>query len=176
LLHLTEDSYEVQEVIAMEFVILKALDFQLYYPSPQAFLHRYISVSLHPTDPTFDETCFFLIDSHLPNSFHSCVPSSLLAAAAIFTASLLYFITSCSSIPAPGDVWTSALSFHSQYEPEHLFSVSIAMLDMLMSTKYEAAAIKYRSVSQHGSVALKDHLKRNALSTGKRVLMGWSGM
>ena len=29
LLHLTEDSYEVQEVLQMELVILKALDFQV---------------------------------------------------------------------------------------------------------------------------------------------------
>jgi len=174
LLHLTDDSYDVQEVLEMELVILRALDFQLYYPSPQAFLHRYVSVSLHSTDPTFVETCFFLIDSHLPNSFHSCVPSSLLAASAIFTASLLYFITSCSSAPALEDMWTSALRFHTKYEPQHLFSVSIVMLDMMMSSKYEAAVMKYRSVSQHGSVALEDHLKRNVLSTAKRILIEWS--
>ena len=133
-------------------------------------------MSLHSTDPTFVETCFFLIDSHLPNSFHSCVPSSLLAASAILTASLLYFITSCSSAPALEDMWTSALRFHTKYEPQHLFPVSIVMLDMMLSSKYEAAAMKYRSVSQHGSVALEDHLKRNVLSTAIRILIEWSGV
>jgi len=173
LLHLTENSYNLRDVLEMELVMVDVLDFQLYIPSPQAFLHRYAAASLHPSSPLFLDTCNYLIDSHLPAISHPSTPPSLLAAASILASGLLFFITTSTTLPLPSIVWTPTLRYYSSYQVEDLALVSISMLQMVLSSVYTGASIKYRSKSRHDRLVMKDHLQREVVVRAVGVLEGW---
>jgi len=174
LLHLTENSYTLRDVLEMELVLIDVLDFQLYIPSPQLFLQRYAAASLHPSSPIFLATCNFLIDSHLPALSHPSTPPSLLAAAATLATGLVFFITTSTSLPSTSIVWTPTLRYYSGYEVEDLVFACISMLNMILSSVYTGANIKYRSKSRHDRLVMKDHLQREVVVRAVGVLEGWS--
>eukprot|EP00092_Neocalanus_flemingeri_P040926 GFUD01044560.1.p1 GENE.GFUD01044560.1~~GFUD01044560.1.p1 ORF type:complete len:506 (-),score=174.28 GFUD01044560.1:311-1828(-) len=174
LLHLTEDSYTCREVLEMELVLIEVLDFQLYIPSPQVFLLRYTAASLHPADPTFLKTCQYLLDCHLPSPSHSCLPPSLLAAAAVLTSGLLYFINTSSISPFTSTVWTPTLIYYTSYSVDDLLVTSMSMLDMVLSSFYTGATTKYKSLSQHSRLVLQNHLQREVMVSAREALQGWA--
>jgi len=174
LLHLTENSYTLRDVLEMELVLVDVLDFQLYIPSPQVFLQRYTAASLHPSSSIFLATCHYLIDSHLPSLSHPSTPPSLLSAAATLASGLVFLITTSTSPPLPSIVWTPTLRYYSGYGVEDLVLVSISMLNMILSSVYTGANVKYRSKSRHDRLVMKDHLQREVVVRAVGVLEGWS--
>jgi len=174
LLHLTEDSYSHREVLEMELVLMEVLDYQLYIPSPQVFLLRYTAASLHPSNPLFLPTCHFLIDSHLPATSHPSIPPSHLAAAAVLVSGILFCITTSLTSFFPRTVWTPTLEYYSQYTVDELLLTSISMLNMVLSSVYMGADIKYKSLSQHDRLVMKDHLKREVVLRALGILEGWA--
>jgi len=174
LLHLTENSYKWREVLEMELVLIEVLDFQLYIPSTQVFLLRYTQASLHPADPTFLKTCQYLLDSHLSSPSHPCLPPSLLAAAAVLTAGLLYFTSTSSSSPFTSTIWTPTLIYYTMYSLDDLLVPSMSMLDMVLSAVYTGATTKYTSMSQHSRLVLQPHLQREVVLKAWLVLEGWA--
>jgi len=168
LLHLTENSYDLRDVLRMELVLMEVLDYQLYLPSPQLFLQRCVAASLHPASTTFLSTCYYLIDSHLPSVSHSSTPPSLLAAASILTTQLLFLITTSSNSPNLSVVWTPTLRFYSGYDVEDLLVTSLSMLNMVQSTVYTGASTKYKS--RHDRLVLKDHLQIEVLRKADALL------
>jgi len=173
LLHLTEESYTMREVLEMELVLVEVLEFQLYIPTPRIFLLRYHAASLHPHCPTFLSTSHFLVDTHLPASTNPCLPPSLLAAAATLTSGLLYFITTSPSCPFPSTIWTPTLVFYTGYSIEDLLQTGVSMLSMAQSSVYTGAATKYKSMSQHNRLVLKDHLQMEVVVRARGILEGW---
>jgi len=173
LLHLTEESYTMREVLEMELVLVEVLQFQLYIPTPCIFLLRYHAASLHPSCPTFLSTSHYLIDSHLPASTNPCLPPSLLAAAATLTSGMLYFITTSPSCPFPSTIWTPTLVFYTGYSIEDLLQTSVSMLSMVQSSAYTGAATKYKSMSQHNRLVLKDHLQMDVVVRARGIMEGW---
>ena len=147
---------------------------QLYIPSPQVFLLRYIQASLHPSDPTFLKTCQYLLDSHLTCPSHSCVPQSLLAAAAVLASTLLYFTSMSASTPFSTTIWTPTLTFYTKYCINELLVTSLSFLDMSQSSFYTGANTKYMSLSQHSRLVLKNHLQREAVDRARKVMEDWS--
>jgi len=173
LLHLTENSYDLRDVLRMELVLMEVLDYQLYLPSPQLFLQRCVAAFLHPKSTTFLSTCHYLIDSHLPSVSHSSTPPSLLAAASIFTTQLLFLITTSSNSPHSSIVWTPTLRYYSGYDVEDLLVTSISMLNMALSTVYTGASTKYKSRSRHDRLVCKDHLQMEVLKKADTLLESW---
>jgi len=173
LLHLTEESYTMREVLEMELVLVEVLQFQLYIPTPRIFLLRYHAASLHPSCPIFLATSHYLIDSHLPASTNPCIPPSLLAAAATLTSGMLYFITTSPSCPFPSTIWTPTLVFYTGYSIEDLLQTSVSMLSMVQSSAYTGAATKYKSMSQHNRLVLKDHLQMDVVVRARGIMEGW---
>ena len=51
--------------------------------------------------------------------------------------------------------------------------VSISMLQMVLSSVYTGANIKYKSKSRHDRLVMKDHLKREVVVRAVGVLEGW---
>ena len=48
------------------------------------------------------------------------------------------------------------------------------MLGMVQSSMYQGAATKYKSMSQHNRLVLKDHLKKEVVVRALGILEGWS--
>ena len=122
----------------------------------------------------FLDTCHYLVDSHLPALSHPSTPPSLLAAAATLASGLMFFITTSTSPPLPGVVWTPTPRSYSGYEVEDLVLLSISMLNMILSSVYTGANVKYRSKSRHDRLVMKDHLQREVVVRAVGVLEGWS--
>merc|ERR1712059_85579 len=126
---------------------------------PQDFLHRYTQAALRGEDPEFLKTCQLLVDSNLPSTYNACLAPSLLAAAAIYTTSLLYNMSANPGSRHSYDLWTSTLQHYTEYTEGKMATVSVSMLDMFLSSTYTGARTKYRSNSQHGKLALAKHLQ-----------------
>ena len=47
------------------------------------------------------------------------------------------------------------------------------MLSMIQSSVYTGAATKYKSMSQHNRLVLKEHLQMDAVGRARGILEGW---
>jgi len=179
LLHLTENSYTRVEVTHMERVLFEVLDFQVYLPSPQVFLLRYVRAALRSEDPQFLKTCQYLLDSHLTNSSHASLPPSITAAAAVLASCLLYNLSNNHLTPSSSSIWTPTLVHYTTCNLSYLASVARDMVDQVLAavlgtSKFTGATVKYKSLSQHQRLALAHHLQADVLRRGERVLDEWT--
>jgi len=155
----------------MEMVLLEVVNFQVYFPTPQDFLHRYIRAALRGEDPEFLKTCQLLVDSNLPSTYNACLAPSLLAAAAIYTTSLLYNLAANPGPRPSYDLWTATLQHYTHYKEEKMAAIGVSMLDMFSSSTYTGARTKYRSNSQHGKLVLAQHLQQPVLKRARQFLL-----
>jgi len=178
LLHLTENSYTRAEVTQMERVLLDVLEFQVYLPSPQVFLLRNTRACFRLEDPEFLKTCQYLLDAHLAHSSHPCSSPSLLAAAAVFSASVLYSLSANTSPLEPNSIWTPTLVHYTTYELLVVVPIGLEMVEQVLdatlsSSKLTGAFVKYKSYSQHQRLALAKHLQVEVLEQGRKVMENW---
>jgi len=165
LVHLTENSYEVQDVFDMELVLLGVIHFQVYVPTPADFLPRICRAALRPSKE-FLETCSYLVDSHLYNATHPSIAPSLLSSAAVLSSLLLYHIAanpeedrSVAAIAVDLDqLWTTSLQFYTMYSVTQVVPISKQLFVGLGHPKYTGARSKYKSRSQHSRLADLPHL------------------
>jgi len=177
LLHLTEDSYKPKEVVNMERIILKLIDFKFITPSPQAFLPMFTRAALRSAETEFYSSCTYLLDCHLVVMTHSCLPPSHLAAAAVLAALTLYkaAVKDCTASPALSTIWTPTLVYYTSYKAGDILLTALELLNQLESqasvgSKFNGANIKYRSSSQHNRLALADHLKVETVQKAMEIL------
>jgi len=165
LVHLTENSYEVQDVFDMELVLLGVIHFQVYVPTPADFLPRICRAALRPSKE-FLETCSYLVDSHLYNATHPSIAPSLLSSAAVLSSLLLYHIAANSeedrNVAAIAvdldELWTISLQFYTMYSVTQVVPISKRLFVGLGHPKYTGARSKYKSRSQHSRLADQPHL------------------
>lgn len=86
---------------------------------------------------------------------------------------MLYFITTSPSCPFPSTIWTPTLVYYTGYNIEDLLETSVSMLGMVQSSVYTGAATKYKSMSQHNRLVLKDHLQTEVVVRARGILEGW---
>jgi len=142
LVHLTENSYREQDVFDMELVLLGVVHFQVYVPTPADFLPRLCRAALRPSKE-FLKTCFFLVDSHLHSSTHPSTPPSLISAAAVFSALLLYYMSANEDAVDLSHLWTVSLHFYSTYTLEQVVPFAQQLIVGLGHPKYTGARTKY---------------------------------
>jgi len=169
LLHLTENSYTVKELLHMEMVLLDVLEFKVYNPTAQDYLPRYTRAALRHGDDQFLKTCQLLIDCHLPQVNHSCLVPSQLAAASVYTALLLYHLTNNERPTA--DLWTATLCHYTAYQEEQLAPACLAMLDKMCSTTFTGFRTKYKSRSKHGCIIMSPHLQEEVIMKAKEAIL-----
>jgi len=165
LVHLTENSYEVQDVFDMELVLLGVVHFQVYVPTPADFLPRICRAALRPSKE-FLETCSYLVDSHLYNSTHQSIAPSLLSSAAVLSSLLLYHIAAnpeedrnvAATAVDLDELWTTSLQFYTMYSITQVVPISKRLFVGLSHPKYTGARSKYKSRSQHSRLADLPHL------------------
>jgi len=169
LLHLTENSYTVRELLHMEMILLDVLEFKVYNPTAQDYLPRYTRAAIRHGDDQFLKTCQLLVDCHLPHVNHSCLSPSLLAAASVYTALQLYHLTN-NETPTT-DLWTPTLQHYAAYQEEQLAPISLTMLDKLSSTNFTGFRTKYKSRSKHGCIIMSPHLQEEAVMRTKEAIL-----
>jgi len=184
LIHLTENAYTKVQLYQMERSVLSVLEFEIYIPSPQLFLLRYIKAALREDDDQFLETCFYLLDSHLTNSLHSTIGNSKLAAAAVLSSCLLYHLSAIpESLPALPELWTPTLQYYSGIsllKVKDVLCVVSNMLDKLRlnieyknSDKETGTYNKYKSMSQHKRLVLANHLQFEVVAKSLQSVEDW---
>jgi hypothetical protein len=184
LIHLTENTYTKVQLCQMERTVLSVMEFEIYIPSPQLFLLRYTKAALRQDDDQFLETCFYLIDSHLTNILHSTIANSKLAAAAVLSSCLLYFLSvNPESLPALPELWTPTLQHYSGISLHHIkdvLSVASSMLDKLRlnieskhSHEMTGSYNKYKSMSQHKRLVLAKHLQNEVVALSLQSVEDW---
>jgi len=188
LIHLTENTYTKVQLCQMERTILSVMEFEIYIPSPQLFLLRYTKAALRQDDDQFLETCFYLLDSHLTNILHSTIANSKLAAAAVLSSCLLYYLSANPEcLPALPELWTPTLQHYSGISLRHIkdvLSVASNMLDIAaehsmlnIESKHSQEMIasynKYKSMSQHKRLVLAKHLQFEVVVKSLQSVEDW---
>jgi len=157
LVHLTENSYRVQDVFDMELVLLGVIHFQVYVPTPADFLPRLCKAALRPSHE-FLETCFYLVDSHLHCSTHPSTPPSLISTAAVLASLLLYYTVANEDSADLDQLWTPSLHYYSTYPLAQVVPFVQQLLVGLGHPKFTGARTKYKSRSQHSRLADLPHM------------------
>jgi len=178
LLDLTENSYNRFQVLQMERNVLAVMEFQVYLPSPQVFLLRFVRAALRSNDPVFLKTCQYMMDSHLHLASHASLLPSLIAASSVGATLLLYEVHSTDKYPKVftlADVCTPTLVHYTGYKIGALKVVMSEMIShalavWLDSSKFKGALKKYKSLSQHQRLVLAGHLNVRVLKMGIKMV------
>jgi len=179
LVHLTENSYSRVNVLQMEKTLLHVMNFQVYLPSPEAFMLRYAKAALRVDDETFLESCRYLMDSFLHRSTQPNTYPSHLAASSVLAASLLYFCMNNDALPLEADIWTSELVASSKLSINNLKIVSQEMISTVLEAskdgaKFTGAFVKYKSFSQHKRLAMAKHFSYGVLKSSLDAIKLWN--
>ncbi|CAH1793536.1 unnamed protein product [Owenia fusiformis] len=89
LTHLTEDTYTFKQVIRMELIVLRILDFDLNFPSQKEFVERYLQAvpnAVQKHGRTLKNLCLYLIDITLHDINMMEYTPSMKAAASVYMA------------------------------------------------------------------------------------------
>lgn len=136
------DCLLVSQILEMEEVILKALEYQITIPSAHAFLVRYLKAA-HADKKIVQLSCFILDGTLQSYNMLHYLPSQL-AAAAVFIARRT----------VGRNAWSPTLLKYAQYREEDITPVARAVLAEKSSSSPELKAVnkKYTS-SRYGGVA-----------------------
>jgi len=179
LLHLTENSYNKEELLQMERIILQLLGFQFRMPSAQSFLPLFSRAALREGEEEFYSSCTFLLDCHLLLPSHSSLPPSHRAASAVLAALTLYRATVETSLASPelrrDSIWSCTLVHYTGYSVGDIRTSAGEMLEQLRCQgsdggEFTGALTKYRSRSQHNQLALAAHMKLKNILRAKKIL------
>mmetsp|Transcript_17502 Transcript_17502/g.36728 ORF Transcript_17502/g.36728 Transcript_17502/m.36728 type:complete len:377 (-) Transcript_17502:260-1390(-) len=142
LVYICDRAYSKLEILEMEEVILKRLEYQITIPSAHAFLVRYLKAA-HADKKIVQLSCFILDGTLQSYNMLHYLPSQL-AAAAVFIARRT----------VGRNAWSPTLLRYAQYREEDIMPVARAVLAEKASTSTELRAVnkKYTS-SRYGSVA-----------------------
>ena len=176
LIHLTENSYKRHHIVQMEKIMLRILNFNVYFPEPMVFMLRFSRAALRSSDSVFLETCQYLIDSFIIHKEFSSTRPSLLAAGSVLAASHLYSAPVDAHTEAPPSCWTPTLVHYSGYSKAEVEPVALSMLREVFKAatdedyKYKGAHTKYKSQSQQNRLVLQPHLAPKVISKARQHL------
>ncbi|KAL7533803.1 hypothetical protein ACHAXR_005450 [Thalassiosira sp. AJA248-18] len=142
LVYICDRAYSKLEILDMEEIILKKLEYQITIPSAHAFLVRYLKAA-HADKKIVQLSCFILDGTLQSYNMLHYLPSQL-AAAAVYIARRT----------VGRNAWSPTLLKYAQYRDEDVRQVALAVLAEKSDTSSELRAVnkKYTS-SRYGSVA-----------------------
>ncbi|XP_014603967.1 PREDICTED: G2/mitotic-specific cyclin-B [Polistes canadensis] len=154
--YITDNAYTKSEILKMELVIIKTLDFSFGRPLPLHFLRRYSkagkALPLHHTMAKyFLEQCLV----HYEMCHYS---PSLIAAAAIY---LAFIIFDSNDESENKNIWTNTLEYYSTYTKEDILPVvrNIAVIiNEADKSKYQAVRKKYVN-AKYMKISVRPELK-----------------
>lgn len=142
LVYICDRAYSKLEILEMEEIILKKLEYQITIPSAHAFLVRYLKAA-HADKKIVQLSCFILDGTLQSYNMLHYLPSQL-AAAAVFIARRT----------VGRNAWSPTLLKYAQYREEDIKPVARAVLAEKSDSSSELRAVnkKYTS-SRYGGVA-----------------------
>ncbi|KAL2316900.1 hypothetical protein Fmac_030776 [Flemingia macrophylla] len=144
---ISDNAYVSEQVLMMEKMILRKLEWYLTVPTPYVFLVRYIKSSI-PFEKEMENMVFFLAELALmdyPTVIMYC--PSLIAASAVYAAR-------CTLKKSP--LWTKTLKHYTGYSEEQLRDCAKIMVNLHSESPESKLRAVYKkfSSSDHGAVAL----------------------
>lgn len=156
----SDRTFSKDQILKMELLMLKKLDFSLGRPLCVHFLRRYSKIAKVP--PQHHLLGKYLLELSLVYYDLCHVAPSLRAAAALcLSVSILSDLTRLS------DAWTEKLVRYSGYTYNDIRRVALTMADMLLkaeASKYQAVRSKY-AASKFNKISLNPKLKSNLVKT-----------
>lgn len=155
--YITDNAFTKHEILHMELLILKTLDFSCGRPLPLHFLRRYSKAGKalpihHTLAKYFLEQCLV----HYEVCHH---PPSLIAAGAIY---LSFILVGNDNLDEGSNVfWTKTLTHYSTYTSKQVLPVVqeiAAIICNAEKSKYQAVRRKYTN-SKHMKISLRPELK-----------------
>jgi len=156
--YISDQAYTREQILAMETIMLNALEFNLTTASSMRFSERFLKVIQKHKNDRFRFHVHYLLELTLQEySFVKFAPS-MLACAAIFIAGR---ICATSSISRDSS-WSPILQRYSGYTPEGMKECLSGMWALLLNeaSRYRAVRQKYSS-SKYLSVAKGDFTSAN---------------
>ncbi|KAJ8678918.1 hypothetical protein QAD02_014705 [Eretmocerus hayati] len=158
--YITDNAYTKGEILQMELVMIKTLNFSFGRPLPLHFLRRYSKAGKalpihHTLAKYFLEQCLV----HYEVCHH---PPSLIAAAAIY---LSFLLLGHDELEEGQYIWTKTLVHYSTYTLDDVLPVAQEISKIMVNTeksKYQAARRKYTN-PKHMKISLRPELKSPTL-------------
>ncbi|KAL5007976.1 hypothetical protein ScPMuIL_013557 [Solemya velum] len=152
LCRLTDNTYNKKQVLSMERMILKVLDFNLNIPDGTVFLGRFIRIEKSTSTKDIENLAKYLLDMSLVAvQFVHYVPS-LITAAALYVARKVFGVEKS---------WTKALSYYTKYSEMDISECAKNFAKMLIkapTSRHQGAREKYSSNRMYGAISLHPFL------------------
>lgn len=161
-LYITDNAYSKVEMLQMEMLIVKTLDYSFGRPLPLHFLRRYSKAG--KAFPIHHTMAKYFLEQSLVHYEMCHYPPSLIAAAAIYLAFLIY---SNDDENVQKVVWTNTLAHYSTYSKDDVFPVVREIASILINVdkvKHQAVRKKYAHV-KYMKISTRPELKSALLNT-----------
>lgn len=154
--YITDQAYTKSDILRMEMLIVKVLDYSFGRPLPIHFLRRYSKAGkAHPLHHTMAK--YFLEECLI--CYEMChYPPSLIAAAALY---LAFLIIGNEEEDEGKVIWTDTLIYYSTYKKDDVLPAVREIAGMVVKaeeSKYQAVRKKYVQV-KHMKVSIRPELK-----------------
>ncbi|KAK9299492.1 hypothetical protein QLX08_007509 [Tetragonisca angustula] len=160
--YITDNAYSKVEILQMEMLIVKTLDYSFGRPLPLHFLRRYSKAG--KALPIHHTLAKYFLEQSLVHYEMCHYPPSLIAAAAIYLAFLIY---SNDDEDEQKVVWTNTLAHYSTYSKDDVFPVVRETASIIINVdkiKYQAVRKKYAHV-KYMKISTRPELKSALLNT-----------
>lgn len=139
--HISENSFTGDQILAMEMIILERLGYNVTYASPLRFSERYLEVA--QAAGVVRELCHYIMEATLQRyNFLEYLPSMICCAA-------IYLARKIARVDGP--LWTRELQAHTRYTEAQLLPCAREMWSLLRRirpdgpSKFKAISKKYSS-------------------------------
>ncbi|XP_070158955.1 G2/mitotic-specific cyclin-B-like [Polyergus mexicanus] len=154
--YITDQAYTKLDILEMELLIVRTLDYSFGRPLPLHFLRRYSKAG--KALPIHHTMAKYFLEQSLVHYEMCHYPPSLIAAATIY---LAFLIIGNDEEDESKDIWTDTLAYYSTYSKDDvLLAVRdiAAMIINAETSKYQAVRKKYVHV-KHMKISVRPELK-----------------
>lgn len=158
--YITDNAYTKNEILQMEMVIARTLDYSFGRPLPLHFLRRYSKAGR--ATPAHHVMAKFFLEQCLVHYEMCHYPPSLIAAAAMY---LAFFVIGDNNIQEKEYIWTNTLAHYSTYTKNDVAPVVREIAELIVNvekSKYQAVRKKYHQ-AKHMRISLRPELKSPSL-------------
>ncbi|XP_029677855.1 G2/mitotic-specific cyclin-B [Formica exsecta] len=154
--YITDQAYTKLDILEMELLIVRTLDYSFGRPLPLHFLRRYSKAG--KALPIHHTMAKYFLEQSLVHYEMCHYPPSLIAAAAIY---LAFLIIGNDEEDESKDIWTDTLAYYSTYSKDDVLPAVrdiAAMIINAETSKYQAVRKKYVHV-KHMKISVRPELK-----------------
>ncbi|CAL1688003.1 unnamed protein product [Lasius platythorax] len=154
--YITDQAYTKLDILEMELIIVKILDYSFGRPLPLHFLRRYSKAG--KALPIHHTMAKYFLEQSLVHYEMCHYPPSLIAAAALY---LAFLIIGNDEEDEGKDIWTDTLAYYSTYSKDDVLPAVrdiAAMIINAETSKYQAVRKKYVHV-KYMKISIRPELK-----------------